>query len=221
MKNANDKPKPKIPKNQYEAPPAPQTIKRMRHRKLTSIDFETGKSTFQEPCILSNDPSYTAWGWVIIDGSTDKIIKTGCIKTKGEGKKRRIRKGDEDVQRTGEIIWILLGLIKRYNVAYILTELPHGSQNAMAAKFLGAQMAILLTLSITLGIGIEWYSEGDAKKCALGKISATKKEMVDAMDKIYEVTWTGIKYKDEAVADALAIHNVASKESSTLKLIKR
>jgi len=41
------------------------------------------------------------------------------------------------------------------------------------------------------------------------------------MDKLYDVPWDNVKYKDEAVADALAIHNVASKESSTLKLMRR
>jgi len=170
--------------------------------------------------ILTNDPSYTAWGWAVIS-KEDDILKTGCIKTVGEGKKRRIRKGDEDVQRTGEILQILLRVIEDYDIRYILTELPHGSQNAMDAKFMGAQMAILESISVIKEIGIEWYSEGDAKKCALGKISATKKEMINAMGKIYDAPWTGVKYKDEALADALAIHHCASKESSTLKLMKK
>jgi hypothetical protein len=45
--------------------------------------------------------------------------------------------------------------------------------------------------------------------------------MVVAMKKRYpDATWTGVKYVDEAVADALAIHYVASKQSSVLKIMK-
>jgi hypothetical protein len=55
----------------------------------------------------------------------------------------------------------------------------------------------------------------------LGRISATKQETVDAIKEIYDVPWTGKKYKDEAVADALAVHYVATKQSSTLKMMRR
>ena len=171
--------------------------------------------------ILVNDPSFTAWGWVVIDGKTSNILETGCIKTKTEGKKRRIRKGDETVQRTGEIDQVILGLIKKYNISYIITELPHGSQNASGALMIGIVIGLLKMLSDAREIGIEWYSEGDAKKCALGRISSTKQEMIDAMDKLFDVKWKNVKYYDEAVADALAIYNVAMKESSTLKLMRK
>lgn len=170
--------------------------------------------------ILTNDPSMTAWGWAVLDYQ-GKIIETGCIKTITEGKKRRIRKSDETSQRISEINNVLLNVIRRYNVNYILTESPHGSQNASAAVMIGIVAAIVQTISDCLNIGVEWYSEGDSKKCLLGRISATKKETVDAISKLYSVTWTGTKYKDEAVADALAVHYVATKQSSTLKMMRR
>jgi Holliday junction resolvasome RuvABC endonuclease subunit len=170
--------------------------------------------------ILTNDPSMTAWGWAVLDYQGN-IIETGCIKTVTEGKKRRIRKSDETTQRISEINNVLLRLIKRYNVNYILTESPHGSQNASAAVMIGIVAAIVQTISDCLDIGVEWYSEGDSKKCLLGRISATKHETIDAIDKLYKVSWTGVKYKDEAVADALSVHYVATKQSSTLKMMKR
>lgn len=185
--------------------------------KRTHQCITPNNSTFN---ILANDPSFTAWGWVVLNHK-GQILKQGCIKTKTEGKKRRIRKGDETVQRTGEINKVLLDVIKEYKISYIVTELVHGSQNAAGAIMIGITIGILRTISDTLNIGIEWYGENDAKKCALGRISSTKQEMIDAMDKIYNVNWFGVKYKDEAIADALAIHNVAMHESSTLKLMMR
>lgn len=187
-----------------------------RTRSSIPSHLSTGEFT-----ILTNDPSFTAWGWAVINAK-GRILKTGCIKTKTEGKKRRIRKGDETVQRTGEINSVLLGLIKEFNIGYLLTELPHGSQNASGAVMIGITIGVLKTLSDSLDIGIEWYSEGDSKKCALGKISSTKDEMIQAMKQHYGTSWIkGTKYIDEAVADALAIHHVAMKESGVLKMIKR
>jgi Holliday junction resolvasome RuvABC endonuclease subunit len=174
---------------------------------------------FETAHILTNDPSMTAWGWAILTFN-GKIITTGCIKTEPTVKKLRIRKGDSTVGRISEINKILLEVIRKYNITYILSELPHGSQNASAAVMIGVVAGIAQTIADTLNIGIEWYSEGDSKKCLLGKLSATKQETINAINKLYDVKWTGIKYKDEAIADALSIHYTATKQSSILKLLK-
>ena len=169
--------------------------------------------------ILANDPSFTAWGWVILNPKSE-IIAQGCIKTESAGKKSRIRKGDDRIRRINEIDLVLLKLIRQYNVKLILAELPHGSQNAQAAIMMGATAAILQTISDTLDIAIEWYSEGDAKKAVLGKQAGSKQSIIDAINELYQVKWFNTKYKDEAVADALAIHYVASQNSSILKLLR-
>ena len=68
---------------------------------------------------------------------------------------------------------------------------------------------------------MEWFSENDAKKNLLGKISATKREVIEAIEEVYDVNWSGIKYRDEAVADSLAVYYVAQKQSSTIKFLNR
>ena len=169
--------------------------------------------------ILTNDPSLTAWGWAVMD-VRGRILETGFIKTEPHHKKLKTRVGDDTVRRINEINTELLNVIRQYNVTYLLAELPHGSQSAVAAKMLGVTVGVMQTIADSLQLGIEWYSEGDSKKAALGKSSAEKQEMITAMDKIYGVPWTGIQYRDEAVADAVAIFNVASKTSPTLRLFK-
>ena len=62
------------------------------------MEMERIKLLTNEPRILTNDPSMTAWGWAVLSGS-GKVYKTGCIKTSPEQKKRRIRKGDDTVRR--------------------------------------------------------------------------------------------------------------------------
>lgn len=169
--------------------------------------------------ILTIDPSITAWGWVVVD-TQGVVIAADCIKTAPTNKKMRIRKSDDTVRRISEINHLLLQVIKKYNVILILSELPHGSQSAVAAKMIGAVSAMGQSMSDFLDIGIEWYSEGDCKMSVLRKRSAAKQEMINAIDNLYVVDWFGIKYKDEAIADALAVHHVAMQQSSALKLLK-
>jgi Holliday junction resolvasome RuvABC endonuclease subunit len=76
------------------------------------------------------------------------------------------------------------------------------------------------TISDTLEIPVEWYSEMDSKKFVLGKKAAVKSEMIEAIKKLYDVPWKNIKYHDEAVADAIAVYHTAVGLSPTLKLLK-
>jgi len=170
--------------------------------------------------ILANDPSICAWGYSVLN-QDGKILETGCIKTESGGKKLRVRKGDDTIRRIREINERLLSQVKKHNIEYIVSELPHGSQSASAAVMIGICMGILETISNALEIGIEWYSENDSKRHSLNKSTGEKLEMVQKMKIIYP-NWkpTGTKYIDEAVADSLSIHHLAMKESPALKLFK-
>lgn len=170
--------------------------------------------------ILTNDPSMRAWGWAILT-CKGKVLASGCIKTEPGHKKKRIRVSDDTTSRAGEITRKLIELVKKYNVRLILSEAPHGSQNAKAAVMIGLVTGITVALSECLNIPIEYYSEQDAKKAVLNKRAATKDEMVHAIEKLYDtVCWKNAKYKDEAIADALAVHYVASQLSPLVKMLK-
>lgn len=165
----------------------------------------------QQLTIMTHDPSMTAWGWAVV--RSGKILATGCIKTEPNPAKLRIRKGDDTIRRAQEIIRQLLNVTEEYGVTYYLSELPHGSQNASAARMIGLVIGLVQGIADCLQIGVEWYSEADAKKALLNKKSATKGETVTAITGKYDWRPTGIKYKDEAVADALAVYHVATLQS--------
>lgn len=171
------------------------------------------------PTILACDPSFTGWGWVVFENHTR--IDSGCIKTSPEAKKRRIRQGDDRARRTGEIVQALLEIIGDHKIEFIVAELPHGSQNAKAAVMMGIVMGILEATSTWAGIPMEWYSEADAKKALLGRISASKAEVIQSVEQTFEDRLTGPKYVQEAIADAMAIYNVAQLHSPTLKILTR
>lgn len=175
----------------------------------------------RENIILTNDPSFKAWGYCAITLSERKVVDVGCIKTDKESTKRRIREGDDLVRRISEITDVLLGLTKKYNIKMVLCELPHGSQTARAAVMIGAVTGIMQSFATTLQIPTEWFSEYDAKKTLLNRRKATKDEVIQAIDGLYTIPWTGVLYKDEAIADAMAIYNCAIKKSTSLQILTR
>ena len=170
--------------------------------------------------ILACDPSLRAWGWAIINFDSS-VVRSGCIMTEPLAKKTRIRVSDDFTRRVHEISTVLFDVIKEYNVSFIVIETPHGSQNAAAAKMVGAVPSIIETFSVCLGISVEWYSEEDSKKEILHKKSATKTEMVDAIIKLFpDAILPKNKAPREAVADALAVYYTATKQSTTLKFLR-
>ena len=168
--------------------------------------------------VLTNDPSFTAWGWSVLD-QLGNVVDVGCIKTTPTDAKLRIRKGDDRVRRVGELALEIQKIIKKYNIKYLISELPHGSQNAQAAFLLGAAAAILQTISVFTGISIDWYSEADAKKSVTTEKGISKDRMVQIIAGLYDVQWTNTKWRDRGIADSLAIYHVAKQESAVLKFI--
>lgn len=172
--------------------------------------------------ILALDPSFTAFGWAVIhiENKQISVIDSGAIKTEPTGKKHRVRKSDDLTRRIKEIAETLDGLVREHSPVLIVTEDPHGSQSHSGAVMVGGVKGIIQTLGTCYQLSIEWFSEQEAKKSLLNKRTATKKEIVSAISKIYGENWhTDTMYKDEAIADALAVFHVSLKESTALNLL--
>jgi len=168
-------------------------------------------------CVLSFDPSLTAFGWAVI--CNNQPIDFGCIKTEPSGKMLRIRKGDDRVRRISEISQRIKEVIQKYKIVLIVSEQPHGSQSAVAATSLGLVTGAVQAISDFTNIPIEWFNEADCKKNLLHKAAASKKETINAINALYTVKWTGVGYKDEAIADSIAVYHVARKKSPIVQYL--
>lgn len=168
--------------------------------------------------VLTNDPSLTAWGYAVID-ENHVVTRHGAIKTESMAKKLKIRKGDDMIRRLSEIIIELLTVMDENAVRLIVSELPHGSQNAAAARMIGAVTGLLQAIATVKGIPIEWYSECDAKKALTGRRSVAKNETIQHIKKHYNIVFAGVKWIDQAVADAMAVYHVARQQSQILKYL--
>jgi Holliday junction resolvasome RuvABC endonuclease subunit len=171
-------------------------------------------------CILTNDPSLTAWGWAVIE-SDGHILDWGTIKTESSPKKLKIRKGDDYARRIKEILEEMKDILSRWNIVLILSEQPHGSQSFVSAMMVGICNTIVQATGSFNNIPVELFSEQDSKKAIAGTGKLSKREMIDIVQKKYGHDWIpeGVKWRDEAVADALAIYYVATKQSDLLKMI--
>lgn len=170
--------------------------------------------------IMCHDPSMTAWGWSIVTPK-GKVLDHGCIKTESSANRLKIRKGDDRIRRLVEINKTLKMSIQKHEPVLHLCELPHGSQNASAAIMVGAVGGIISTIAYWTTTPIEYYSEGDAKKALSGNRILSKDDTVKLIGKKYKVGWHGVKYYDEAVADSLAIFEVAKQTSEVLKFLRK
>lgn len=170
--------------------------------------------------VLTNDPSMTAWGWAVVRPSDNVVIDCGAIKTEPQSKALRTRKGDDRVRRVQEINFQLINIIKRYHIALIVSELPHGSQSAVAAIMIGITTGVLQAIGDCLEVPVEWFSEGDAKVAVSGHRSVPKDDMVQIMEGFFpDCPFKKTKWENQAIADSLAVYYVARQQSTALKML--
>jgi Holliday junction resolvasome RuvABC endonuclease subunit len=105
------------------------------------------------------------------------------------------------------------------NPFVIVSEQPHGSQNARAMLMVGICLAVVESVSILKNIPLEWYMQSETKKHLLGRANASKDAMVEAIKKEYKLEWRDVKYIDEAVADSLAVYHLAKEQCEMIKLL--
>ena len=163
--------------------------------------------------IMANDPSFTAWGWVVFDTDKPKdVLDCGCIKTENSQKKRNLRAGDDRVRRISIINNQLLGIIDKHEVNYILAEAPTGSQSSSAAMMIGAVTGIIQTIADCRKTPIDWYTIHDIRKVLGIRVNSSKPDIFKAVSKKYKGTWYANKpkYVQEAIADAIAVYNCGS-----------
>lgn len=194
-----------------------------RRRKKQGVSVEAVQEYFDrqnKKYVMVNDPSITAWGWAIVDPKTNTVIDCGAIKTTPQSKQLRTRKGDDRVRRIQELNFKLLEVIGKYKPALILSELPHGSQSAVAAVMIGMVTGVMQTIGDCLKLPVEWYSEGDAKVAVSGRRSVEKDDMVMIMENVYPDTpWKKTKWENQAIADSLAVLYVARQQSAMLRML--
>ena len=161
--------------------------------------------------VVGLDPAFSNFGSVtadlIIPTLELKNLKLALLKTtKMSGKSVRV--SSDDLRRAKEI-HSFLGKVCS-GASLIFSEIPSGSQSAVASKGLGIALGILSSCPLPI---IE-VTAMEVKKASVGKKTATKQEMIDwAYNKYPSANWKTVKRKGEVkltndnehLADAIAV----------------
>lgn len=156
--------------------------------------------------ILCLDIAFANMGWSAVYKGTP--VGFGTIRTEKD-KRKQTRVSDDNMHRAGMLSEGLIEILKHnHEIKGIIGEVPHGSQNAVAAKLLGFACGVVSGVAAASGIPCEWVSEGDSKKAAIGKRSGTKEEMMDWCRRQWpEIKFPTAKTHFEHVADSLAAYH--------------
>lgn len=155
--------------------------------------------------ILALDIAFANLGWAVFQNG--KPVAYGTLKTEKDARKT-VKASDDRASRAAVLAEGLKYIIGQYGPQGIVGELPSGSQNAVAAYLMAMASGVVVGVASANGLPCEWISEGDSKKAALGKRTATKEEMMDWCRGAWgEVEFPKIKSHFEHVADACAAYN--------------
>ena len=188
---------------------------------LSSLEVKEHLSASKRKSVLCLDPSFTAFGYVLIEPKSETILTSGCIKTEAKANVRGERAGDDRIRRVRIISVALNDVINEYNVVHMVADTPFGSQHAKAAWALGCVVGLVQTISDCWGLSIDWFYEKDAKAYIRAPRNVSKEKIVAKMTKMYGKKWrTGVKGRDQAMADALLAYTLATHASPMVKLLK-
>lgn len=131
--------------------------------------------------LLSLDVAFSHLGWSVFDGG--KPIAVGVIEAKAVSGLRLV--SDVRADRCANMTKQLLDVIGGYGVKGIIGELPAGSQNATAANQLGWASGMVVSMATFLDLPAEWVGQNDVKKSVVGRLNATKDEIMDRISGHY------------------------------------
>lgn len=155
--------------------------------------------------ILALDIAFQSLGWSVLCKGVP--VAFGTIRTEKD-KRKSVKVSDDKAARAACLAAQLSDIILAHKPQGIVAELPSGSLNAVASNLLGWAGGIVVATATVYSIPCEWISEGDSKKAAVDKRTATKEEMMAwARAKFPTIQFPTAKCHFEHVADSLAAYN--------------
>lgn len=147
--------------------------------------------------VMGIDAGLQGMGVVIAQGKT--IIYAGTSRTQRSGKKG-LRVADDDADRCQQHARFLLSVIREWQPAGAVVELPSGgAQGARANRCMGMATGIVATALEAAGIPVEWVTPGEVKKTAAGRRDASKAEVEQTVCQAF--TWQAPPPRTKAEAE--------------------
>jgi Holliday junction resolvasome RuvABC endonuclease subunit len=153
--------------------------------------------------ILTLDVGFRATGWAVC--GPDGPVACGVIRTEPSAKKLKVRTADDYSIRAAKMARELHNIIRAYNVARVIGELPSGgAQNARAMAMMNMATAVVAAVVELNELPSEWATPGDVKLALCGKKSASKDDMMNKARAVWghQCEFPAVKAEFEHIADA-------------------
>lgn len=189
--------------------------------------------------LLGIDAGFQAMGTVVVelgdagdgDPARRRILHAETCRTERTAKKRGIRVADDDAERCQELARFLFDVIRTYQPAGAIVELPSGgAQGARANRAMGMATGTVVAVLEIAKLPAEWVTPQMVKKAATGRMDGSKEAVQEAVREAFDWNrgvkgdkgrsgdvqshWPKYKWAQEHVADAAAA--VLAAEGGTL-----
>jgi Holliday junction resolvasome RuvABC endonuclease subunit len=132
--------------------------------------------------MLCIDPGLGNIGAVIVDPRSGALVAAHHFATEKMVSRVRWRHSDDKARRVGECARFYAELIRSMDIKRCAAELPSGgAPNSPAACDLAYSAACLVSVMEVLGVACEWYAPREVKLAAVGRSSASKREVISAI----------------------------------------
>lgn len=139
--------------------------------------------------IVGIDPGFASCGWAVLELHADHEVvrRAGVIRTEASGKKRRVRRIDDDLERVQQIARGLGDLLSESPSRPVAccVEAPEGSRGARQSKAMGLAMGIVATMATTHGVPLLQVSATELKAHVAGSKTAAKDAIRSALEARY------------------------------------
>jgi Holliday junction resolvasome RuvABC endonuclease subunit len=149
--------------------------------------------------IIALDVAFTHLGASVLEYDTASstnwdVLSTTCLVTKPEAKKRHSYETDDKVRRVRILCKGLATLIEEWEPLLVAAELPSsGGKSAAAHASMGIAISVVTCVTELLDIPMRSYNWDDIKLKVTGKKTAGKKEIQEAIVKLYPAL--GVEHK--------------------------
>ncbi len=153
--------------------------------------------------ILAIDPTFSSFGYALLDGCLNVVDVGVFVTKKDQNKKTRV--SNDDSFRAQQLSRMIGEYILKNKVKGIMGERPSGSQTAMAMKSFCTANTIIDCISALMNIPVEWCTPLETKIGFCMKRTAGKKDIMDAACLYYN--WKILK-KDVKTGSGIRVDSV-------------
>lgn len=170
--------------------------------------------------VVGVDPGFAALGLAAVDitPGVERIIEASVIRTEKSHRKLDVRASDDNVRRATELSAGMCVFCSRFRPIALACEAQSWPRNAGSSAKVGIAWGVVAAVGYRFGIPIVQVSPQQLKHAVVGKKTASKDEVIEAIERRFPaVSWPTPTSIIEHAADAVAAV-IACSDSQAIRM---